>query len=261
MTPAPSSPNLHLEVRDGVALVRLQRAAKLNALTPALMRDVIGMSAWLGEQAAVRCVVLSGAGPAFCAGFDLGELRAGAGGETDTADLGRQFIDAWAAQPALTIAAVHGHCLGGGLLLAAACDLRVADADAQFALPEIDLGIPLAWGGIPRLVRLLGPTLALEWVLDGTRISAQQALALRFVNRCLEAGESAEDAALAWAAQLAQRPALVLHQTKRRFAQAIDALSPVAGSEADADMLREALADGEVQAAIAAYRARHTRSD
>ena len=162
MTPAPSSPNLHLEVRDGVALVRLQRAAKLNALTPALMRDVINLSTWLGEQASVRCVVLSGAGRAFCAGFDLGELRVDENDDSDPADLGRLFIDAWAAQPALTIAAVQGPCLGGGLLLAAACDLRVAGADAQFALPEIELGIPLAWGGIPRLVRLLGPTLALD---------------------------------------------------------------------------------------------------
>lgn len=260
MTGAPHSPDVHLEVQGGVALVRLQRPGRLNALSPALMRDLIEASTWLGTQDSIRCVVLSGAGSAFCAGFDLAELRLDAAPDEDLADLGRRCINAWAAQPAITIAAVQGPCLGGGLLLAAACDLRVASFDACFALPEIELGIPLAWGGIPRLVRLLGPTRALEWVLDAPRVDARQALAQGLINRCLEEGESAHAAARAWAQRIAQRPALALRQTKQRFAQAIDALSPVAGSEHDAEMLRQALADEEVRAVLAVYLARRARA-
>jgi enoyl-CoA hydratase/carnithine racemase len=79
------------------------------------------------------------------------------------------MADALEAMRALSIAAIHGWCVGGGLVLAAACDLRIAAEDARFSIPEVDLGIPLAWGGIPRLVREIGPALTKEWCTAALR--------------------------------------------------------------------------------------------
>ena len=105
-------------------------------------------------------VLVAGEGRAFCAGFDLDEMRgAAATRDKATADLGRRMVEAVEAIPAITVALVQGHCVGGGLLLAAACDLRMAAADAQFSIPELEIGIPLAWGGVPRLGRVVGPFL------------------------------------------------------------------------------------------------------
>ena len=162
------------------------------------------------------------------------------------------MLEAWGALDAITIAAVQGACVGGGMLLAGACDLRVASSDASFFIPELDLGIPLAWGGVPRLVRLLGPTLAMELVLDGTRFDAAQALAWRFVNRVVDAHALADEARQ-WAERLARHPPSVLRAIKRRFTGAVEALSPTAGSECDADDLLAALRDPQAQEAMRTY--------
>src|SRR4029453_6865374 len=107
----------------------------------------------------LRVVVVRGEGRSFSAGFDLDDF-AGQAMEMSprqTAALGRIAAEALTDVRPLTIGAIHGHCVGGGVVLAAACDLRLAADDARFSIPEVDLGIPLAWGGIPRLVRERGP--------------------------------------------------------------------------------------------------------
>ncbi|MEO0616569.1 MAG: enoyl-CoA hydratase/isomerase family protein [Pseudomonadota bacterium] len=90
------------------------------------------------------------AGRAFSAGADLSTFQAADGAQAtrEAADLGRQMADALEAMRAVSIAGIHGWCVGGGLVLAAACDLRLASESARFSIPEVDLGIPLAWGGI-----------------------------------------------------------------------------------------------------------------
>ena len=111
----------------------------------------------------------------------------------------------------------------------------------------MEIGIPLAWGGVPRLIRLVGPAVALELVLDCNRFDAAQALAWRFVNRVVPAAEL-DVQALAWAERLAQRPLQALRSTKRRFAAAADSLCSGAGSEVDAEALLAAFSDPETQA-------------
>lgn len=256
---APSFQTLQLQVEGGIGRLRLNRPHKLNALSPASMQEIIEASGWLAARPDLRVLLLAGEGRAFCAGFDLDAMRGDAAPRDRAAtDLGRRMIEAFEAIPAITLALVQGHCIGGGLLLAAACDLRIAADDARFSIPEMEIGIPLGWGGVPRLVRLLGPTLAMELVLDCRPFDAAQALAWRFVNRVLPAQALAGDGR-AWAERLASRPLGALRATKRRFAEATEALCPAAGSEADADDLLTAYRDAETLQAQQRYVAARRR--
>lgn len=94
---------------------------------------------------------------------------------------------------AVSIAAIHGWCVGGGMVLAAACDLRVASDHARFSIPEVDLGLPLAWGGVPRLVREIGPARAKELIMTCRAFDAAEAAAIGFVNRVVPAADLVEE--------------------------------------------------------------------
>ncbi len=149
----------------------LNRPDKLNPLSSTTLAEIAEAARWFDRHPAIKVVVVSGNGRSFSAGADLGAFDAGASPAStdrtprDNADLGRLMADAVEAMSAVTVARIHGHCIGGGVVLAAACDLRVAASDAYFSIPEVDLGIPLAWGGIPRLVREIGPALTKELVM------------------------------------------------------------------------------------------------
>jgi len=255
----PSFETLILDCDGVTARLALNRPQRLNALSPLSMRELVAAAGWLAAQPDLRVVLLSGHGRAFCSGVDLQAMGASTGTlqRADT-DLGRQMIDAWLAIPAITLGAVHSHCVGGGLLLAAACDLRIAADDARFSLPEMALGIPLTWGGVPLLVRLLGPAVAMELVLDADVFDAPTALRWRFVNRCVPAAEL-DQASRDWAARLAQRPLFALRTTKRRFQAVADALCTSKGSEADADDLLAAYRDHETQVVRSRYLAARQR--
>jgi enoyl-CoA hydratase/carnithine racemase len=258
-TTPPSFESLLLQLDGPVARLALNRPQRLNALSPALMHEIIVASQWLATQPELRVLALGGQGRAFCAGFDLNLMRESRGVlGRDATDLGRRMIEAWLAIPAITLATIRGPCVGGGLLLAAACDLRLAGDDARFSIPEMALGIPLGWGGVPLLVRLVGPSVAMELVLDGTVFDAAQALNWRFVNRVVSAA-TLEAQGEEWAQRLAERPLQALRTTKRRFAAAIDALSTLEGSQADADELLAAYRDPETQAAMQRYMAQRQK--
>ncbi len=241
----PPFQTLSLQLQGGIGRLSLNRPHKLNALSPQSMQEIIAASGWLAARPDLRVLLLGGEGRAFCAGFDLDAMRGSAAPKTraDT-DLGRQMIEAFEAIPAVTLALVQGHCIGGGLLLAAACDLRIAAADASFSIPEMEIGIPLGWGGVPRLVRLLGPTLAMELVLDCRPFDAAQALAWRLVNRVVPPDALARSGR-DWAERLASRPLAALRATKRRFAQVNEAQCPGLDSQGDADDLLAAYGDAE----------------
>ena len=252
MTTRTPADELELTLTPPLAVVTLSRAPRLNALSPTLIEALIAAAQRLAADPSCQVVVLRGEGRAFCAGFDLDALATAAAPTVAEADLGRRLIDAWSTLPQPVIAAVHGACIGGGLLLAAACDLRVAASGTHFSIPELELGLPLAWGGVPRLVRLLGPTVAAQLVFDATGFDAEQALAWRLVNRVVDA--SALDAqAIAWASRIAQRPGIVLRAAKRRLSGAVEALSPTLGDTSDAADLIAACADPQARAAMQRY--------
>jgi len=253
---APSLTTLRLERANAspVAALVLDRPSRLNALSRDLLRELVVACRWLDDQRDLKVVVVRGEGRAFSAGFDLHDFANPAPDASvrDTADLGRLAAEALTDVGPLTIAAIHGHCVGGGLVLAAACDLRVAADDARFSIPEVDLGIPLAWGGIPRLVREIGPALTKELVLTCRPFDAAEAKAIGFLNRVVPADEL--DAAVAeLAQQLADKPAFALRTTKQQVNAVAEELAGTRRNANDADTLVAALADEESVAASRRY--------
>jgi enoyl-CoA hydratase/carnithine racemase len=170
----------------------------------------------------------------------------------EAADLGRQMADALEGMRALSIAAIHGWCVGGGLILAAACDLRIASEDARFSIPEVDLGIPLAWGGIPRLVREIGPALTKELVLTCRPFDAEEAKAAGFLNRVVP-GDALDAEVEALAQALAEKAGVALLATKRHVNAVTSQMVGTARSWSDADGLVTALADPECAEARRRY--------
>jgi enoyl-CoA hydratase/carnithine racemase len=233
----------------------LSRPAKLNALSRAVLDELAEAAAWFDDQPDVSVVVVRGEGRAFSAGFDLADPTWAELGPPETsAAVGRAMAEAVAGMRAVTVAAIQGHCIGGGVVLAAACDLRVAATDARFRIPEVDLGIPLYWAGVPLLVRELGPAVTKELVMTGRAFDADEALRHGFVNRVVPADRLAA-AADELAAELAAKAPLVLAATK---AQVDAARSPVpvgdGGVAADLAGFAAALRDPDARAAAAAYR-------
>ncbi len=246
---------LRVEVDGGVGFITLCRPEKLNPLGRLTLRELVSAASLLDAQRAVTVVVVRGEGRAFSSGFDLGDFAAPPDeGEslTDVADLGRVMAEAVGGMRAVTIASVQGHCVGGGVVLAAACDIRIAADDARFSIPEVDLGIPLAWGGIPRLVRELGPAVTMDLVLTCRPFDAEEARSVRFVNRVVPAAALGDETD-ALARLLVAKSPLVLRQTKQQVRVATEALLSTAGATADAFALGAAAADPESRAAAARY--------
>jgi|TARA_B100000745_G_scaffold286578_1_gene222625 enoyl-CoA hydratase/carnithine racemase len=150
------------------------------------------------------------------------------------------------------IAALHGHVVGGGLVVAAACDLRIATTDVSFSIPEVDLGIPLAWGGIPRLVREIGPALTKELVMTCRPFGAEEAMAAGFLNRIV-AADALDSAIEEMAEAVASRPRVAVLATKRHVNAVTDQMVGTGRSWSDADGLTAALRDPEGRASRAAY--------
>jgi enoyl-CoA hydratase/carnithine racemase len=243
----------------GVRVLTLRREAKLNAVSTALEQALAEALAH-DEARNAGCVVLTGSGRAFSVGADVGELRE----RTPEAVFGYYaatggVYEQVAALPQPTVSAIGGYCLGGGLELALATDLRIADETAVFGFPEVRLGILPSSGGTERVTRLLGSARAKELILLRERIDAHQALAWGLVSEVVRAGE-ALDRALALAHELAELPRLAASVVKR----AIDA---VPDSSRAAGILIERLAYAmlaqteDAQAAAEAFERRPRRRE
>jgi enoyl-CoA hydratase/carnithine racemase len=251
---APAFSTLRVLVDGAVGELVLARPQVLNALSARTLEELVAAAAWLDARQEVRVVLVRGEGRAFCAGFDLGAFAAGEGAPPTPeagAELGRAMADAIAALRPTTVAALHGHCLGGGMVLALACDLRIAAADLRLGLPEVELGIPLAWGGVPRLVRAVGPAVAHELIITGRSVDASEARALRLVGEVVEPARL-EPAARAFAGLLARRAPFLLETTKQQVMAAADGLLTV-DAAGDAALLAAALEDPGCREQLAAY--------
>jgi enoyl-CoA hydratase/carnithine racemase len=232
--PAPSFHTLTVGLDGRVGRIVLDRPDRLNPLGATALRELADAAAWFDRTDAVA-VVVEGAGRAFSAGFDLREFApAASAAEARSAvtaavpALGAAMANAIGAMSAVTVAAVHGPCLGGGLVLALACDIRIASDEAWFSLPEADLGIPLGWTGVPRMVRELGPARTIELVLSCRRFDAHEALALGVCNRVVPHSELHETV-LDVARSIASKRREVVVTTKRQVRAAADSLVPTTG--------------------------------
>ena len=257
----PEFENLRVEENGRIATVQLHRPAKLNALSRDLLAEVVRLSQWLGERDDLRVVIVRGVGGNFSAGFDLDDFASATSGASsrEAADLGRRATEALARVPQITIAAVEGHCVGGGLVLVGACDLRYASSTARFRIPEVDLGIPLAWGGIPRLVREIGPALTKELVLTCRPFDAREAAAIGFLNGVLDV-DALHTHVESIAASLADKPQYALRTTKQQVEAVMDEIASTARNTTDADVLVYALHDNESRAVSARYLSERKRT-
>ncbi|MCR9071657.1 MAG: enoyl-CoA hydratase-related protein [Alphaproteobacteria bacterium] len=205
---------VRIERYEHTARVILNRAAKRNAISAEVASDLEGALLSLAEEPDLRVVVLSGDGPSFCAGADVGQLS------ELTPETAERFIRglhraiaAAMACPVPIIAAIRGACIGAGLELAAGCDMRIASQDARFSMPEVKIGVPSVIEAA-LLPRLMGRGRAARLVLTGETIDAQTALDWGLVEE-LVAGDDLMFRAGALAAEIAEADPLAVRAQKR----------------------------------------------
>jgi enoyl-CoA hydratase len=212
--------NILVEKLEGrVGLLRLNRPRALNALSSALVGELMDALRQLDGDDAIGCIVITGNDRIFAAGADIKEMSTA----TPVEMLGIDLLD-WtplykARKP--VIAAVTGYALGGGCELAMACDMIVASDKAKFGQPEINLGIIPGAGGTQRLIRAVGKALAMEMILDGRQLSAEEAYQFGLVNRVVPA-ESYLDEALSLARSIAGRDPVAVQMAKEAINKAFE---------------------------------------
>jgi enoyl-CoA hydratase/carnithine racemase len=204
---------LSIERRDEVALVTLQRPEKRNALSIELRVELSEAFARLGEDPGVGCLVLTGAGPAFCSGMDVTQFGGDREHRQRLVETSTAAFEAVGSCPRPVIAAVNGPALAGGFALALLCDLRVAAEPATFGFPELPRGIPPSYASARAA---LSPALAAEITLTGRVFDAAEALRLGVVNELVPEGQALERA-LQLAEAIASAPREATLETKRRI--------------------------------------------
>ena len=250
--------------RDGdIATVTLDRPAKLNSLTPAMLDELEHAVRTFDADATLRVVVLSASGErAFCVGADINEWAA-----LKPLDMwrrwvkrGHQVFDQWARLRQPVITAINGHAFGGGLELAITGDIRIAVESAEFALPEAAIATCPGWSGTQRLVQLLGASHAKYLALSGSRMSAASALATGLVHEVVRADQLL-DRAQSLARDMAGKAPVALQLTKQ-LVNAAAGEGTAAALEAMAGALAASTDDaGEGIASFQEKRAPHFRGD
>lgn len=221
--------------RDGeVATVTLNRPEKLNALDLATWRRVADVMWELGAEEDMRCVVLTGAGTAFAAGADISAFAT----ERDTVEKARAYGEAeHGAVMAVaecrhpTLAMIRGACVGGGLEIASACDLRICGESSRFGIPINRLGLTMAYGELGFFLGLVGRGTALEVLLEGSVFGAQRASEMGLVNRVVP-DDALEDEAYAAAARIASGAPLV-NRWHKKFVRRLSTGVPLTPEEVD----------------------------
>jgi enoyl-CoA hydratase/carnithine racemase len=204
---------ISLAVEGAVATVRLSRPDALNALNSTMVRELVEAFDALEADASVRCVVLTGGDRAFCAGADVREMAKLSPEEIAKADHLRPVWERAARFRKPIVAALSGYALGGGLELALCCDIIVASEGTKLGQPEINIGIIPGGGGTQRLARAVGRQKAMEMILTGGMVSAEEAEALGLVNRVVPAGKQLEEASKL-ASEIASKAPLAVRAAK-----------------------------------------------
>jgi enoyl-CoA hydratase len=210
-----------VERDESIAVVLLNRPKQLNALSGPLMDELVSALRDLDDDGAIRCIVVGGNQRAFAAGADVSELAEA----TPIQLYENRRIDQWDAIRALRtplVAAVSGYCLGGGCELAMACDLIVASETAQFGQPEINLGVMPGAGGTQRLTHAVGKSVAMDVILSGRFLTADEALRAGLVARVV-AAEAWLDEAKRVARAIAEKSPAAVRLAKDAIDKAFEA--------------------------------------
>jgi enoyl-CoA hydratase/carnithine racemase len=217
-----------------IAVVRFDRDDGINALSPEALRQLTDAARSFEDDGNTSVVVLTGTAKAFSAGFDLKDPEGRARKDMDLGTLrrhlklGPRLTKAWQDMEQITIGAIEGFCIGGGVALAVALDFRIMARDAHMRVPEIGLGMNMSWHSVPRMLHLMGPARTKQAViLADDRITAAEACEWGLVEEVADPGK-AFDAAMALAAKVAAQPPLSVAMTKltvNRLAHALDDLA------------------------------------
>jgi enoyl-CoA hydratase len=217
-----------------IAVVRFDRSDDINALSPEALRQLTATARSFEDDSETSVVVLTGSAKAFSAGFDLKDAEGRSRRTMDIGSLrrhlklGPRLSRAWQEMEQVTIGAIEGFCIGGGVALAVALDFRVMAANAHLRVPEIGLGMNMSWQSVPRMLHLIGPARTKQAViLADQRISAAEAYEWGLVEEVAEPGK-AFDAAMAMAEKVARQPPISVAMTKltvNRLAHALDDLA------------------------------------
>ena len=220
---------------DGrIAVVRFDRGDGINALSPEAMRQLTAAARSFEDDGDTSVVVLTGSAKTFSAGFDLKDPEGRARKTMDLGALrrslkvGPRLTRAWQEMEQVTIGAIEGFCIGGGVALAVALDFRVMASNAHMRVPEIGLGMNMSWQSVPRMLHLMGPARTKQAVIVADeRISAEQAHQWGLVEEVAAPGRAFE-AAMALAEKIARQPPMSVAMTKltvNRLAHALDDLA------------------------------------
>jgi enoyl-CoA hydratase len=203
---------LTFDVSERIATITVNRPDKLNALNDQLMGELGAAITEARERADVGGVLLTGAGRSFVAGADIAELQGqNAAQGKARAERGQRTFRLFETSPKPTVAAVNGFALGGGCELAMACHIRIASEKAKFGQPEVKLGTVPGYGGTQRLPRLVGKGRALELLLTGDMIDAEEAYRIGLVNRVVAPDQLIPTVRTMLASMLAQGPLALAH--------------------------------------------------
>ena len=217
MAALPALPDLDIRIDGAIAEVRLNRPAARNALSQALMRQLIEAAAFFRASTEVQAVILTGTDSYFSAGADLADpdrVRPRTRLEQrQQVRIGPDLCAAWEALEQVTIAAIEGYCIGGAAALAVSLDFRIAGEGAYLRLPEIALGMNMSWGALPRVTALVGPARAKRFAIFCEPVDAGQALDWGMIDEKTPKG-GALAAARVRAAKVAALPPLPVRMTK-----------------------------------------------
>jgi enoyl-CoA hydratase/carnithine racemase len=230
---------LSLQRSDRVLTVRFDAGNRVNSLGNALMRELTSLALQLQDDTELSAIVLSGRAQMFTGGMDLKDPEAAAARDASVAEkrllvkTGPRMCAAWEALEPVTIVAIEGWCVGGGMALAVACDWRVAASEASLYVPELKLGMNMSWQSVPRFVNLIGPSRTKQLLLLAEPLPAPAAKDWGLVDYVVPAGQALAQAQLL-AAQLGAMPPVALRMIKRAVNASANALND-ATSFMDAD--------------------------
>ena len=211
---------IRTEIRQQVGLIQLYRPRSANAINSLMLEELMEALKWFDHSVEIGAIVITGSDRIFSPGADVKEMMNRTIVDVLVEDPLAPFDRVNAIQKPL-IAAVSGYCLGGGNELAMACDLVIASETAQFGQPEVNLGVIPGAGGTQRLTRIVGKALAMEMILNGRMLSAQEALQFGLVNSVYPVDEYLERA-LSLAQAIAERAPLAVRQAKKAVNRAYE---------------------------------------
>ncbi len=247
---------LRIERSDRVAVVRLHRPEAKNAMSVAMMRELIEAGEEIAADLSIGAVVLTGSADVFSAGVDLRDPDLAAvfglplASKRRVLDAGPRLCRVWEEVPQPTFAAIEGWCVGGGAALSMACDFRIVADGATIRIPEIERGMNFSWGSLPRLVSLVGAPSAKKWVMFAEAIDATESARSGFAQWTCPRGE-AERVAVEKAQDLCGKPLAAVMMTKQTINAIGAAAKPIV--HMDTDQFALTLSSEDFQEGVASF--------